>query len=259
LGLLRQAGSLLARVPFSTATPIEVAGRHYLKRRRRTYAPVLVPLANWYAARIGSRMRMLAGHAWLRYERLLYGLLLGRDAPPCGTRALLLPRLPGRSLLDLLRRDPGVSGQGRLGLKLAATELARIHACWTPHPLGGGLQQFSHADATIRNVLVDGERQEAAWIDFETTHSHSLPAQIRHADDLLTLLGSAAAVIEPAELPGLCETLLSSYGSTPVWNAMTDLVRSWEARPAARRLGFPHLEDRRWQALCAAALPLGPR
>jgi hypothetical protein len=255
--LLRQVGRLLVRVPLNTTTPIEVAGRHYLKKRRQTHAPLLVPLANWYAARIRSPMRILTGPAWLRYERLLYDLLLERDAPSCGNRALLLPRLPGRNLRYLLQRDPGMSGQGRLGLKLAATELARIHACWTPHPLGGGFQPFSHADATTRNVLVNEERQEAAWIDFETTHSCSLPAQIRHADDLLTLLGSAAAVIQSAEMPELCAILFSSYGSTLVWNAMTDLVHSWEARPTARRLCFPDLEDRRWHGMCAAALPLG--
>ena len=139
-----------------------------------------------------------------------------------------------------------------MGLALAAIELARLHACRTPHPLGGAGQQFSHADATIRNVLVEVERRQAAWIDFETAHTPGLPAPVRHADDLLTLLSTAAAIIEPAELPALCQTVLSHYGSSVVTGAMRDLAQSWDARPLARRLAFPELEDERWLPLVGA-------
>jgi hypothetical protein len=257
LSPLRRVGSLLARLPFNTTTRLEIHGVHYLKKQRRAYAPMLVLLANWYAARLGLMMRMLPGPAWFGYEQLLYDVLHGRHAPASGKRALLLPRLPGRNLLDLLQRDPSLSGEGRMGLELAASELARLHACRTPRPLGGGRRQFSHADATIRNALVDVERRQAVWIDFETAHTHGLPAQVRHADDLLTLLSTAAAIIQPAELPALCQTVLSNYGSSVVAGAMWDLVQSWDARPLARRLAFPDLEDGRWHALCEDTARLG--
>ncbi len=247
--LLRRVGRLLARVPFNTTTRLEINGVHYLKKQRRAYAPLLVLLANGYAARLGLMMRILPGPAWFGYEPLLYDVLYGRQAPAAGKRALLLPCLPGRNLLDLLQRDPGLSGEGRMGLELAALELARLHACRTPNPLGGGRREFSHADATIRNALVDVEGRQAVWIDFETAHPQALPAHVRHADDLLTLLSTAAAIIEPAELPALCQTVLSHYGSSLVTGAMRNLAQSWDARPLARRLAFPELEDGKWQAL----------
>jgi hypothetical protein len=170
-----------------------------------------------------------------------------------GKDALLLPRLPGHSLRELLQGSPGVARESGLALKLAVLELARLHGCWTPHPGDGRVHPFSHADATVRNVLVDREREQAAWIDFETVHSHSLPAPVRQADDLLTLLCSAAAVIEPPELPCLCQTLLGSYGSSLVGNTMLDLMQSWDACPVARRLAIPDLDDHQWRSLCEAA------
>ena len=253
---LRRVGSLLARVPFNTTTRFEIDGVHYLKKQRRAYAPMLVLLANWYAARLGLMMRMLAGPVWFRYEQLLYDVLHARPAPAHGKRALLLPRLPGRNLLDLLQRDPCLSGEGRMGLELAAIELARLHACRTPHPLGGGRRPFSHADATIRNVLVAVDRRQAVWIDFETAHTQAVPAQVRHADDLLTLLSTAAAIIEPAALPALRQTVLSHYGSSSVTGPMWDLAQAWDARPLARRLAFPDLDEGRWLALCEGTAPL---
>ena len=144
LGLRVTGSEIVGLVPLEA---MRMAGRHYLKKRRRPYAPMLVPVANWYAAWIGSKMRLLTGPAWLRYERVLYGLLLGRHAPPCGKRALLLPRLPGRNLLDLLQRDPGVSSQSRLGLKerrIAAAQWSGLDSggqCHHPAQLqstGGG-------------------------------------------------------------------------------------------------------------------------
>jgi hypothetical protein len=253
---LRRVGSLLARVPFNTTTRLEIDGVHYLKKQRRAYAPMLVLLANWYAARLGLMMRMLPGSAWLSYEQLLYDILHGCHAPASGKRALLLPRLPGRNLLDLLQRDPCLGGEGRMGLELAAIELARLHACRTPHPLGGGRRQFSHADATIRNVLVDVEHRRAVWIDFETAHTQTVPAQVRHADDLVTLLSTAAAIIEPAALPAMCQAVLSHYANSSVMVALRDLAQSWDARPLARRLAFPDLDDGRWHALCEDSVRL---
>jgi hypothetical protein len=183
----------------------------------------------------------------------MYRLMLGLDAQVV-RGALLLPRLPGRTLSGMLQESGGITGRVELGLHLTVVELARLHACWTPHPWDGGLQRFSHADATIDNVLIDADRKQAHWIDFDTTHSPSLPAAARHADDLLTLLCGAATMLAPEHWPRLCQILLRSYQSKPVAAAMMDLIRHWDRHPAARRLAIPGFGDPQWQLLRQAAL-----
>ena len=233
-------GNLAAGVRFNFVTPFETAEFRYLRKRRFRRASALASLANWYTLRTGIKMRVLANAAWLRYEPLMYRLLLGRSVVPEGD-ALLLPRLPGHSLLSVLEENQTLNDESELGLSLAALELARLHSQWTPHPWEQQLQRFSHADATVENVLVDLENQCAHWIDFETTHEPSLPAPVRHADDLLTLLCSAAAAIETEAFPRLCEILLQGYSSTPVAGELLKLIDSWDnspTGPAARLPGF---------------------
>ena len=257
LSPLRRLGRLLARVSFTTTRRLEIDGVTYWDKQRRAGAPMLVLLANGYVARLGLMMRMLPERVWLGYEPVLYEILYGRQARNCGRRGLLLPCWPGRTLLDLLEQDPCLSGEGRTGLALAAVELARLHACPTPHPWGGGRRLFSHADATIRNVLVEVEHRRAVWIDFETAHGQAWPAPVRHADDLWTLLSTAAAIIEPTALPALCQTVLFHYGNRVVTGALADLAQSWNARPFARRLVLPDLEEGTWQALRSAVVSTG--
>ena len=256
---LRQLGRLLERVSFNTTTRLDIDGVPYWKKQRRAYAPMLVFLANWYAARIGLRMRILGEMAWFTYEQLLYEILHRRSALACGQGALLLPHFPGRSLLALLQHDPCLGGEARSGLELAAVELARLHGHRVLDPLSGGHTQFSHADATVRNVLVDLERRQAAWIDFETAPAPGASVPVRHAGDLLTLLSTAAAIIEPAKMDALCQTVLGHYGSAVATSASSDLMQFWTARPSARRLAFPYLDEGRWHALAehTAFLALG--
>jgi hypothetical protein len=253
-------GNFLAAVRFNSVSPSATGDSLYLRKRRFRHANLMVPLANRYAGGTGMKMRVLTCSAWLRHEPLMYRLLLG-----CRVRAakntLLLPRLPGRSLLYWLERNGRLTSESKLAVSLAVVELARLHNCLTPHPWHGELQLFSHADATIENVLIDIEGKRARWIDFETTHEPSLSAVVRHADDLLTLLCGAAAAIEPGELPELCKMVLCSYESRPVTNAMLNLIQSWAKRPAARQLAIPLLKHYQWRILCqavgATAGPLG--
>jgi len=251
-------GNLVAGVRFNSVTPLNATELRYLKKRRFRLASALASLANWYAVRTGIKMRVLANAAWHRHEPLMYSMLLGRSVVAAGD-ALLLPRLPGRSLLSLLEESQPLNDESELGLSLAVFELARLHARWTPHPWDGKLQRFSHADATVGNVLVDLERECVHWIDFETTHEPSLPAPVRHADDLLTLLCSAAVAVETESLPRLCQILLQGYSSRPVAEAMLKLIDSWEKSPAARQLAFPGLKGPRWSLLCQAAFPAACR
>jgi len=178
----------------------------------------------------------------------MYGMFLGSSVSVTGS-ALLLPRVPGHTLGAMLRKKDHQGGRLELALSLAVAELARLHTCWTPHPWHGRLQLFSHADASIENVLVDAAQRCARWIDFETTHEPTLPAATRHADDLLTLLCEVVAVVEPEQLRHLFPVLLRSYPSRPVTEAMFDLIDLWEKHPVARKVAIPVLTDDHWQLL----------
>jgi hypothetical protein len=106
-----------------------------------------------------------------------------------GTRAMSAEELPGISLTDYL-------DTGRLTPSLAAAagrELRRAHAWHSP--LLGAL--WSHGDAHAGNFVLEEHQLRARIIDFELTHLATLPAEVRHADDvagfLLDLVGRISA------------------------------------------------------------------
>ena len=245
---IRRAGQFAAGLRFNSVTPVEIGGSRYVRKSRLHRAAILTHLANWYAAGTGMMMRVLSRPVWLRHEVAMYRLLLAREAQVV-RGMLLLPRLPGRPLSCLLQESRGFTQVLERGLRLAVTELARLHGCWTPHPWHGGLQRFSHADATIRNVLIDADREQAHWIDFDTTHPAGLAPSVRHADDLLTLICGTAATLPPADYPRLCEVVVRDYRSRPVTEALENLLRRWDQHPVARRLALPSLEDHEWRRL----------
>ena len=257
---VRWLGRVLMTVRFNSIG-LEIHGdaRHWKKARLRR-GDFLVPLANWFAARTGMKMRVLTRSSWLRHEPLMYRLLLGRPVDS-SSRAILLPNMPGCTLRRMLCQSPQLNFQNEMAISLAATELARLHACHTPHPCNGRPMPFSHADATIDNVLIDLEQHTACWIDFETAHPPWLAPVVRHADDLLTMLYNSAAMLPDSALRRLCNLVLLSYGSPAVTEAMIKTIQFWHRRPTARGLAFPWLNNRRWtffhDAVAAAAVRPG--
>jgi hypothetical protein len=69
-------------------------------------------------------------------------------------------------------------------LEAAGSAYRRAHR-FRRHEFGS---PWSHGDASMPNVIYDEKTRRARLIDFEIMHEKSLPATVRHADDLLVFL-----------------------------------------------------------------------
>ncbi|HEV7401771.1 MAG TPA: hypothetical protein VGO11_02550 [Chthoniobacteraceae bacterium] len=169
------------------------AGRSFWVKKRRLTAEVILRVANGFFAVAGAPLRaILPTSAWQQWEvECFIGLHGGEGftAHVEGARAMSAEVLPGISLTDYL-------DTGRLTPSLAAAagrELRRAHA-WHSPGLGA---LWSHGDAHAGNFVLEEHELRARIIDFELTHLATLPANVRHADDvagfLLDLVGRIAA------------------------------------------------------------------
>lgn len=140
-----------------------------VRKERRLGASAVIAGGNVYFRLAGALFRMFPTvGAWVRHEQRMFRLLHERDVRRDG-RAIVMPRLPGRDLLAIVRaEDP------RRALGLAGRALAALHA-----------RGLSHGDVNLGNVVVDGER--AAVIDFDAAHDERFPIALRAADDVLGL------------------------------------------------------------------------
>ena len=119
---------------------------------------------------------------WQQWEVECYRLLNGDAfrAFTVGNHSVCVEKVPGRSLWDHM-----IEGTlTRPMMQAAAREFRRTHQLWSGQ-FGG---PWSHADATMQNVIYDSKTDRARLIDFEIVHEKSLPAPARHADDLVVCL-----------------------------------------------------------------------
>jgi tRNA A-37 threonylcarbamoyl transferase component Bud32 len=122
-----------------------------------------------------------------------------------GSDALLIPRLPGQSLLSFLQAGTLTNPM----ITAAAHELRRAHELsWT------------HGDPHLTNILYDGTR--AYLIDFETRHVGSIPFQERCADDLLVILLDLMGRGASEGWQELSRALISGYDDKGVRSALAE-------------------------------------
>lgn len=153
---------------------------------------------------------------------------------------LLLPELPGRPLASIL-----ASGNYAAEVKLQGVELA-IHALQVLHQQrvtwpDGQERPFSHADATVKNVLIDLDAGTGYWIDFETLHDSKAPASWRQADDLRALLYSAARYLERSLLDDVCRRIVHACRGSPAVHELSAMIRAGQQRPNAYHLAQDQL------------------
>jgi hypothetical protein len=180
-------------------------------KRRRAGAQIVIWFANRFLALAHSGVCMFV-HArdWIDWEihcaQLLYP---ERSAVAGGSgRAVIIPKVEGVSLRELLRRDDtGITK----ALILAARELRRVHRIQCSHYKAG----WSHGDLHLDNIICDLNAERAALIDFDTRHEFRTGQTQRQSDDLklvlLELIGLAGDKWSP-----LASAFIEEYGEASV-------------------------------------------
>jgi hypothetical protein len=165
---------------------------------------------------------------WQRWEIECYHLLNGDGfrAIRVGDNAVCVEKVPGRSLWDHMLEGtltPEV-------MQAAAKEFRRAHQLGSSEFDG----PWSHADATMQNVMYDAKTDRARLIDFEMVHEKSLSPTARHADDLVVFLLDLVAKGRVRQWLPLAVAFLEAYGRPEVLAEInrhlvmpTGLARIW--------------------------------
>ena len=201
------AGTLVDRIKINVLTRETRDGRAFWIKRRRAASGPIMAIANRFFALAGNPVCALADlGVWQRWEIACFLQLHGDDfhAFACGRRAVGADELPGESLSRHLNA-------GTLSVDMLAAvgrELRRAHDCHCAEFAG----PWSHGDPHSGNFIYEAASSRARLIDFEVMHHRSLPANERHADDLLVFLQDLVGRI-PSDrwLPG-AHAFLEAYG-----------------------------------------------
>jgi hypothetical protein len=232
------AGAIVDRIKINVLTRETRDGRAcWIKRRRFTSGPIMA-IANHFFTLAGNPVCALADlGVWQRWEIACFLRLHGDlfHAFACGNRAVGADELPGESLSRHL--NAGTLSQEML--VAAGRELQRAHDCHCAEFDG----PWSHGDPHSGNFIYEAASGRARLIDFEVMHHRALPANERHADDLLVFLQDLVGRI-PSDhwLPG-ARAFLEAYGRP-------EIVRLLELR-----LVVPRGLARLWWSVRTTYLP----
>jgi len=149
-----------------------------------------------------------------------------------GSRTVCMDAIPGMHLCEHLKHGTLTTG----ALEAAGRELRRAH--------GLGCHQFedwwSHGDPHLDNVIYDGATNRARLIDFEVVHDQSLPAVLRHADDLLVFLQDLVCRVSSEQWLPFALCFINAYGrseSRRRTNQIT-LCSRWPSGPCGGSFGL---------------------
>jgi hypothetical protein len=175
---------LMNRVRVNHVQESTLDGAPVFVKRRRAGGQLVIWFANRFLALAHSGICMFvrAGE-WTDWEvhcaRLLYP-----ERPGVKVRsgqAVILPKVPGASLRQLLQRDDTDINQAFI---LAARELRRVHRIYCSHYQAA----WSHGDLHLDNIICDSNAERAVLIDFDTRHEFGVSQTQRHGDDLKVVL-----------------------------------------------------------------------
>ncbi len=209
--LLSAAGSIVDRIKINTLTREMRDGRAIWVKRRRASAGFVMALANRFFAVVGNPVQTLTNlPAWQRWEIDCFQHLHGEKyrAFACGDRAVGADELPGRSLSQHL-------AAGTLTIQMltaAGRELRRAHG-WRCDAFHGA---WSHGDPHSGNFIFDPDEARARLIDFEVMHRVTLPADERHADDLLVFLQDLMGRVAADRWLPFANAFLKGYGRVEI-------------------------------------------
>ncbi|MCE9612190.1 MAG: hypothetical protein K8R23_18490 [Chthoniobacter sp.] len=203
---LTAAGSLVDRIKINALSREIRDGRPmWIKRRRWTAKPIMAG-ANAFFRVVGNPVRALDDFgAWQRWEVECFLALHGDRfrAYAEGPRAVAAEEVPGVNLSQYL--DTGTLTPAMLAA--AAVEMRRAHARICGH-FGTA---WSHGDPHAGNFIYEEAGHRARLIDFEVQHHATLPAEERHADDLLVFLQDMVGRIAPELWLPSARAFLAAY------------------------------------------------
>ena len=205
--ILSAAGSLVDRVKINVVTREWREGRPmWIKRRRRTAGPI-ISCANQFFRFAGNPIRALTETAsWQRWEVDCFLRLHGEKyhAFADGDRAVAAEEVPGQNLSQHLNEGTLTPRM----LAAAAVEMRRAH-----EELCNTFQgPWSHGDPHAGNFVYEAVSDRARLIDFEVMHHPELPAEERHADDLLIFLQDLVGRLGAEEWLPNAKAFLTGYG-----------------------------------------------
>jgi hypothetical protein len=153
---------------------------------------------------------------WQRWEVDCFQMLNGDGFRAARVRAngVCVDKVPGRSLWDHMIEG----GLTRQMMEAAAAEFRRAHQLWSAEFQG----PWSHADATMQNVMYEEKTGRARLIDFEIVHEKSQSVRARHADDLLVFLLDLVAKGRRGKWLPLAIGFLEFYGD---WNVIAQVQK----------------------------------
>ena len=209
--LMKRAGALIDAIRIKTITQEIRDGRECIVRKRGPGMAPLIRIANLFFVRAGNPARVCGTpEYWLKWEVDCFKLLNGNEAlafaePPA---TVVTERLPGNSLVWHLQEGTFREEM----LDSAAIELKRVHQL--PCPELKGL--WSHGDANLTNFLFDPATGRTRIIDFEIVHECTMPAEERHAEDLLVFLQDLVGCIDEERWLPAALRFIGSYGQPEV-------------------------------------------
>lgn len=186
-------------------------------RCRSRIDDVLIMLGNVLLWSIGAKVRVLRMRAWQSWEPAAYRALENVEVKVDRAGRIVVRTFEGQLLSNVLRSDAD-SQTKRRAISIAMRELTDAHAVSVEG------RPFTHADATVRNVIVDLDRHIGHWIDFETQHTENAPLAWRRADDLRALVESAAECWRDAD--EVVQAVLASNPSPAMLRALCDELNS---------------------------------
>lgn len=208
---LSAAGALVDRVKINVVTREVREGRPvWIKRRRRSAGPIM-SCANQFFRLAGNPIHTITETTtWQRWEVDCFLRLHGEKfhAFADGDRAVAAEEIPGRTLSQHL--NAGTLAPGMLAA--AAEEMRRAHEQRCPV----FQSQWSHGDPHAGNFVYECDSDRARLIDFEVMHHPELPAEERHADDLLIFLQDLAGRLRAEEWLPYAHAFLAAYGRAEI-------------------------------------------
>ena len=210
-GLSHAATTLVDALKINSISEKVRRGRRVVVKRRNIYGEQLADLANLYFRASSIPIRFWSKvDDWRRWEVGCFKMLNGDRfrAFASGAETVCEEKLPGKSLWDHMSRGTLT----RQMLEAAAHEIRRAHQLWNDEFKG----PWSHGDAGMTNVIYNQRTGRARLIDFEIIHDKSLPATVRHADDLLVFLLDIVGPVPSQQWLPFALRFLNAYGNLDV-------------------------------------------